>query len=446
MQEAMLQNTSDISALYDELFPIARSITGSGYRKSLAILRRYIPLETGQASSGQKVFDWTVPPEWNIRDAYLVKPDGSKFAELQKNNLHVVNYSIPVDLELSFDELDKQLHSIPKHPNWIPYVTSYYARNWGFCIADSDRTSLPRNGKYRAYIDSDLFDGSVDYGYYFLRSDQDEDAPIVLLSSYLCHPSMANNELSGPIVLCALYDRIRQWTKRKFTYLFVINPETIGSICFLHRFGDLLKEKMHAGLVLTCLGGPADKLSYKLSRNTNGPLDRIVRSLSSEGKLRLRNFDPSEGSDERQYCSPGFNLPVGQIARTVYGEFPEYHTSADDKSFVRLDKFPATIQEIEALLKLNEHNRVLVRKEPHCEIQLGKRGLYPSVNSPLHWGRSTDTIFDHKQQLKAISYLLSYSDGYHDLVDIAQISGLPLEYLSALLYVLESNDLYRQET
>jgi aminopeptidase-like protein len=242
---------------------------------------------------------------------------------------------------------------------------------------------------------------------------------------------MANNELSGPIVLAALYDRLSRWPDRRFDYLFIINPETIGSICFLHAHGKELAESMQAGMVLTCLGGPGERLSYKRSRMGHSSLDRLFHRLEKEGRCDIREFDPSEGSDERQYCAAAFNLPVGQIAKTTYGKYPEYHTSADDKEFVRLRCFTQTINQLESLLRIHEHCTPLQRMQPYCDIQLGKRGLYPNVNSPLTWSNSSsDSLFDRRQQLRAITYILSYADGNHDLIDVADMANIGLKELS----------------
>ena len=247
----MLENNLDIEHLFDELFPIPRSITGDGYRKSLQIISRFIPFEIERTLSGSKVFDWIVPPEWGIDDAYLMDPTGEKILDFKKNNLVVVNYSEPIDKIIEFEELDKNLHSIPDHPDWIPYVTSYYKRNWGFCITHRQRQEL-RPGKYHAVIKSSFVDGAVEYGYKYLRGSTASEVgerKLILISSYLCHPSLANNELSGPIILAALYERIAKWKNRRFDYLFVINPETIGSICFLHKHGEKIAKSMQDQII-----------------------------------------------------------------------------------------------------------------------------------------------------------------------------------------------------
>jgi aminopeptidase-like protein len=439
----MLTTAVEIESLFNALFPIPRSITGVGYRRSLQILSRYVPFEILKTPSGAHVFDWTVPDEWAIDEAYLLDPDGRRVVDFHENNLTVVNYSTPVDRVLDLNELQPHLHSIPEHPAWVPYVTSYYSKNWGFCLPHARRVSL-KTGNYRAVIRSSFTRGSVDCGYCHLRGGT--TGKLVLLSSYLCHPSMANNELSGPIILAALYNRLARWPRRRFDYLFVINPETIGSICFLHAFGKELSARMQAGLVLTCLGGPAKSLSYKPSRMDRSSLDRLFQQLEKEGRCTTRQFDPSDGSDERQYCAGRLNLPVGQIARTTYGKYPEYHTSADNKEFVQLDKFVETIDELEAILRTHEHCIPLERVEPHCEIQLGKRGLYPNVNAPSTWSDSSDSIIlDGRQQLRAITYILSYADGEADLIDVARMTGIKIDDLCKISAKLHERGLLKVE-
>lgn len=428
----MLQKNADVENLFDELFPLHRSITGPGYRQSVEIISRYIPFKIGKVFSGEKIFDWTVPPEWIIEDAYLIDPDGNKILDFKINNLAVLNYSEPIDRIMELDELNKNLHSIPEYPDWVPYVTSYYKKTWGFCLTDRQRQEL-KPGKYHVAIKSSFIDGAVEYGFVYLRGDianeQGGGRKLILISSYLCHPSLANNELSGPIVLAALYERIAKWKNRRFDYLFVINPETIGSICFLHKHGEEITKSIQAGLVLTCVGGPNQKLSYKKSRCGDSTLDRLFLQLEQEGEVEIREFDPTEGSDERQYCSSAFNLPVGQVAKTTYGSYPEYHTSADNKVFVELDRFLSTATKIENVLKIHEYLKPLERVEPYCEIQLGKRGLYPNINSPQTWVASSDSLMDDREQLKAIMYMLSYADGKHDLVDIAKLTKIKMENL-----------------
>jgi aminopeptidase-like protein len=439
-----LSNKENIELLFDRLFPIARSITGEGFRESLDILKEYVPLKAGKVASGTKVFDWTVPKEWKVDDAYLIAPDGEKILDFKKNPLALVNYSEPVDKEIELDELQSHLHSIVDSPNWTPYVTSYYKKTWGFCLTHNKRKQL-KNGSYRAVVKSSFIDGYVEYGHTLLKSNAGDSSkkPLILISSYLCHPNMANNELSGPIILAALYERISKWQTRRFDYLFLINPETIGSICYLYHHSDKLMDEMQAGLVLTCLGGPSHKLSYKKSRYGFSSLDKLFLLLNSNGLCDLRKFDPTSGSDERQYCAGTFNLPVGQLARTVYGSNPEYHTSADNKDFVQLDRFVETVAEIEEILKIHEYCKPLQRYEPNCEINLGRRNLYPNLNSPETRNHSTDSLIDSRASLDAIGFILSYADGNHDIFDISKISQIDIKYLTEHVQKLIDKNILR---
>lgn len=438
----MLDNVNEIEKLFDELLPIPRSITGKGYRESIEILRRFIPLCIEKIPSGTKVFDWTVPNEWVMHDGYILDPNGNKVVDYRINPLSVVNYSIRINKKICLQELKKHLHSIPSNPSWIPYVTSYYKENWGFCIPDDIKSNLPE-GDYQVFIDSDHIQGYVEYGFFLLKNNCNtkRNKNTILISSYLCHPNMANNELSGPILLAAIYQKLLLWERREYDYLFVINPETIGSICLLSKMGDHLKNVLTSGLVLTCMGGSNKKITYKLSRDGNSSLDLLFKQLYSEGECDLRSFDPSEGSDERQYCSSEFNLPVGQLAKTKYGSYPQYHTSADNKEFVKLETFPTTLLQVEKILKIHENLSPLKRYEPYCEIQLGKRGLYPNVNSPETWGQGSDNPLDTREQLKCIQYILSYSDERHNLLDIAKLTNINIGKLVEIADLLRKKEL-----
>lgn len=422
-----------LDQLFDELFPILRSITGPGLRRSLDIFARHMPLRVDIVPSGTAVFDWEVPPEWHLRAAKLFAPSGEVVADAARCNLHVVNYSAPVDATLSRAELEAHLHSLPDRPDAIPYVTSYYRRNWGFCIGDRVRRALP-DGTYRAVIDSEFRDGGVPFAECLLPG---ESAAEVVLTSYLCHPSLANNELSGPLVLLGLYRRLAAWPRRRFSYRFVLNPETIGSLCYLYRRSDHLARHMAAGIVLTCLGGPVERLSYKTSRRGDSVLDRCSRALAAEGRLLIREFDPTSGSDERQYCSPGFNLPMGQIARTLYAEYDGYHNSLDDKDFMSIDSLLASIDEIEGLLRTAEIAGRYRNLQPYGEPQLGRRGLYPTINAASTWGRSNDELADARNLLNTMLTLLNYADGEHAMLDIAARIGASVEELRPAIERLE---------
>ena len=409
----------NLEKTFDVLFPICRSITGNGYRKSFNIIKKFIPFKKYKYQTGKKVFDWEIPNEWNIKNAYVENLRGEKIIDFRKNNLHVVSYSTPINKIMNFSSLDKNLHSIKHQPNDIPYVTSYYKKNWGFCLSHNQRLKL-RSENYKVFIDSSLKKGFVEWGEHILKKtvkDNSIKKDTILISSYLCHPSMANNELSGPLIQILIYLKLKRIKKRRFNYLFAINPETIGSICLIHKNLKFLKENLLSGIVLTCLGGPEKKLSYKLSRAGNSVFDKEFIKMAKNKKIKIRKFDTG-GSDERQYCSSECNLPVGQLARTVYGENKEYHTSADDKKFVKLDMFEKTANEIFNFLKNNEKEIFPRRKQPYCEIQLGKRNLYPNINSPNTWNDSSDNILNSKDQLKIMKTILSNADGVSSLSNL----------------------------
>lgn len=400
-----------------------------------------MPLEITGVRSGTQVFDWLVPDQWSCRSARLTGPNGEVICDLATSNLHVVNYSEGVDATLPLSELEAHLHSLPNLPTAVPYVTSYYKRTWGFCLSHQKREQL-KEGMYRARIDADLAPGRVPLAHAFLEGDSSRE---ILLSSYLCHPSLANNELSGPIVLLGLYKRIARWPKRHHRFRFVLNPETIGSLCYLSLHGEHLRANLDAGLVLTCLGGPGH-LSYKASRKDDTTINRLARHWNQRGEaLALRPFTPSGGSDERQYCSPGFDLPVGQIARSIYGEYAGYHNSLDTKEFMTIEALVDGVDRLEAFLKELDHVGPWRNLSPHGEPQLGRRGLYPSMNSAQTWQTSSDSVFDGRVILERILYVLSYSDGEHDLVDIAERCRCAVSDLIPVVRRLEEAGLLRQE-
>lgn len=423
-------NYTKINKIFDELFPICRSITGAGYRKSLNILSRYIKFKKLKYPSGKKIFDWVVPKEWVINDAYI-ETNEKKIVDFKKNNLHLVNYSIPVNKTMKLKELNLHLHSLKKYPKIIPYVTSYYKRNFGFCIQHELRKKLKKQN-YKVVINSKFINGNVINGLSELKGSSKK---IILISSYLCHPSLANNELSGPLVMLGLYDKIKRWKNRQYTYQFLINPETIGSLCFLSDYQNPLKKNLDSGLVLTCLGGPKKKLSYKKSRVGNSSLDRLFENLYRDNKVLIREFNPTEGSDERQYCSSELNLPVGQVARTIYATQYQYHNSADNKNFMKVSQVMKSINEIEKILKLNDSLITLKRYIPFGELQLGKRDLYPNINSYHTKNDSSDKILKNRKQLKILQYILSYADGKNNIVDISNISGFKIGEIKNVLNI-----------
>lgn len=429
--------TELLDGLFDELFPLLRSITGEGLRQSFAILSREMPLTMDSVPTGTQVFDWEVPPEWRLRRARLTGPDGAVYADAARSNLEVVNYAMPVDRPLTLEELQPHLHSLPHLPGAVPYVTSYYKRNWGFCLTDAVRRTMPP-GVYHAQIDSEFVAGGVPFGQAVLPGENPAE---ILITSYLCHPSLANNELSGPLAALALYRRLARWPRRRFTYRFVIHPETIGSLCFLHRWGDHLRQRVRAGLVLTCVGGPREKLSYKLSRRGDTLLDRLVRAQPD--RCDVRDFDPTGGSDERQYCSPGFNLPVGQFARTIYGQYDGYHNSLDSKEFMGIDRVSESAATLEALLQDLDLAGEFANQAPFGEPQLGRRGLYPTINSAETWKASNDSVMDSRTFLNRLLTVLNWSDGEHPMLDIAAKAGVPLAALQPVIERLEEKGLLK---
>lgn len=434
-----------LDCLFDELFPLMRSITGPALRESLEILQEEIPLEIRSVASGTEIFDWEIPPEWRIREAYLIGPDGKRYADLEKSNLSVVNYSSPVDEHLPLSELKSHLHTNSAVPDAIPYVTSYYERTWGFCLPYDTYKSLPE-GEYHAYIDSEFIDGELTYGHTIVEGESDEE---VLLSSYLCHPSMANNELSGPLVLTALYNRLKDWRENHYTYRFVLAPETIGSLAYLSEYGHHLQEHLISGAVLTCLGGPKDRVSFQQSRRGDSLLDKTVSNHQKYGaeKLEIRPFTPVGGSDERQYCSPGFDLPVGQFARTVYGQYDAYHSSNDDKEFMGVTKLTESTDTVERILQSLEYAGSFINTNPFGEPMLSKHDLYPSTNSPETWDDSSDDIRgDERRFLNAVLQVLNYSDGQRALVDIASKYEKSVADLIPVIEVLQSKGLIRRNT
>ena len=406
-----------LNQLFDELFPICRSITGPGICDSLAIVAKHLPLTMHRFPTGTRVFDWEVPPEWHIRAARLTGPDGKNIADFTRTNLAVMNFSEPVDKRLPLEALRPHLYTLPDLPDTTPYVTSYYRKNWGFCLPQEQADRLGP-GMYHALIDAEHVDGHLQLGEAVIEGESDQE---ILLSTYLCHPSLANNELSGPLTMVDIYRRLSSWPRRHFTYRFVIAPETIGSLAYLSLRGDHLRDTVVGGLVLTCTGGPAPGLSYKTSRRENAQMDLLVAHLQRQEALKvdIRPFDPTDGSDERQYCSPGFNLPIGQMARTTYGTYDGYHNSRDDKAFMGIDPVIATAAAVEGLLHAFEWSGRFLNLSPHGEPQLGKRNLYPNVNSEDTREDSTDALTDKRTFLNRLLTILSYSDGEHSMLWIA---------------------------
>ncbi|MEX0806636.1 MAG: DUF4910 domain-containing protein, partial [Candidatus Binatia bacterium] len=364
---------NEMYGLMEELFPICRSITGDGVRASLAIIKRHVPLEIHEVPSGARVFDWTVPKEWNIRGAHVKDSSGRKIIDFQDSNLHVLSYSMPIRARLSIKELKEHLYTAPEHPEWIPYRTSYYKDNWGFCLSHNQLLELAE-GEYDVLIDSSLQDGHLTYGEYFLKGQTDEE---VLISTHICHPSLANDNLSG-VALAVFLARHLHQNSLRYSYRFLFTPGTIGSITWL-SLNEHQASRIKHGLVLACVGD-AGKITYKKSRRENADIDRAVIQVLKDARepYEICGFSPY-GYDERQFCSPGFNLPIGCFMRTPHGRFLEYHTSADDLRLVRPESLADSFAKCLAVLQLLEQNQTYVNRNPKCEPQLGKRGLYSHI-------------------------------------------------------------------
>lgn len=380
------KNKLKIYKLKEQLFPICRSITGNGLRESLKIISKEIPLNILEIPTGTKAFDWEVPKEWNIKDAYVKDLKGNKIIDFKKSNLHILGYSTPFQGIISHEELMEHIYTLPEIPEAIPYLTSYYKERWGFCL-EHQRLKELNQDKYEIFIDSELKNGSMSIGEGFIKGKIDKE---VLLSTYLCHPSMGNNELSGPIVQTLLYNwLLERKDKLKYSYRFLYLPETIGSITYLSLFGENLKKNVVAGYVINCIGDRG-KFTYKKSRQGNSLADKaalnILNNLNED--FNLYEWFPA-GSDERQYCSLGFNLPIGSLMRSMYGTYKEYHTSLDNLDFIPLEELYKSFEIYKKILMNIEINEKLEAVHKNCEPKLDKRGLYPTLGSQKE---TTDSI------------------------------------------------------
>jgi aminopeptidase-like protein len=390
------------------LYPICRSITGDGVRKSLQILQQHIPLKMHEISTGTPIFDWVVPKEWNLRDAWVKNAEGEKVIDFQKSNLHLLNYSIPIHQKMPLVELKKHLFSLPDRPDWIPYRTSYYKETWGFCLTHNTLESL-EEGEYEVYIDSSLEVGYLTYGEYFLPGETDEE---VLFSCHCCHPSLCNDNLSGMVLATFLAKHLSRYPRR-YSYRFVFIPGTIGSIAWLSQNEHRVSRIKH-GLVVAGVGD-AGNLTYKKSRRGDAEIDRAVTHvLKHSGQpYEIQDFSPY-GYDERQYCSPGFNLPVGSLTRTPFNCYPEYHTSADNLDFVRPANLADSLAKYLAVIDVLENNGTYLNTNPKCEPQLGKRGLYGNFG-----GKKNTKINE-----MAMLWVLNLSDGTNSLLEISDRANI----------------------
>lgn len=414
-------------AFMERLYPICRSITGDGVRQTLAILQEINPLEIFEVPSGEAVFDWTVPKEWNIKDAWIKNSRGEKVVDFQEHSLHILNYSTPIHKKMNWEELKSHIYTLPDQPEWIPYRTSYYNENWGFCMRHKD-FELLGEGEYEVFIDSSLEEGSLTYGELFIPGKSEEE---VLFSTHICHPSLANDNLSGMLVCSMLASWLRE-RENRYSYRFVFIPGTIGAITWLAKNEEKTGNIKH-GLVAPLLGDEGS-FTYKKSRRGDTEIDRMVAHvLKVEGLAHeVREFSPY-GYDERQYCSPGFNLAVGNLCRTPYSEFPEYHTSGDNLEFVKNDSLEESLAILKKIVGALEANQTYVNLSPKCEPQLGKRGLYDAT------GGSSNV----KDARMAMLWLLNQCDGTNDLLQISIKSGYSIELLEEVVQILLAKGLLK---
>lgn len=404
---AAVDTGREMYELIADLYPIWRSITGEGVRRTLAKIAARIPLEVHEVPSGTKVLDWTVPREWNIRDAYIKNAGGERIVDWRQNPLHVLGYSVPVKGRFSLEELMPHLYSAPQYPEWIPFRYSYYNENWGFCLPHNQLERL-EDGEYEVCIDSTLEDGSLTYGECFLPGESTDE---VLISAHVDHPAMCNDNLSGIAVATFLAESLARRENRRLSYRFIFIPTTIGSITWLARNEHRVGHIKH-GFTITCVGDEGG-FTWKETRRGNMPIDRAMKVAMKESgeRFQFREFSPF-GFDERQFCSPGFNLPVGSLLRTPAHDYPENHTSADNLDIMVPEKLEGSLRLCENALAILEGDAKYLNTQPYAEPQLGKRGIYRKIGGPIP-----------DQSLIHLFWVLNYSDGGHSLLDIAEKSG-----------------------
>jgi aminopeptidase-like protein len=419
--------------MYDlakRLFPICRSITGDGVRKTLAMLKEVCPsMNIFEVATGTKVFDWEIPKEWNIKDAWIKDSDDNIIVDFKLNNLHVVGYSIPVNHKVDLEELKNHIYTEPEQPDVIPFVTSYYKKNFGFCMSENQKNSLKKD-IYHMFIDSELKDGSLTYGEITIPStDPQENTKEIFLSTYICHPSMANNELSGPCVTIYLAKWISEMKYRRYNYRIVFIPETIGSITYLNRNFEIMKKNIIAGFNISCVG---DNLtfSYIASRYGNTLADKAARNVLQYYYPEYKSYSYlKRGSDERQYNAPGIDLPLCTICRSKYGEYPEYHTSADNMNFISAEGLEGAYEVYRKCIIALENNFFYMTNFL-CEPQLGKRGLFPTISQK-----------GSLNNVRTMMDLLSYSDGHNDLIDISNIINVSIDEILPIAQELLNNNI-----
>lgn len=408
------ENGKTMYQLAAKMFPICRSITGNGFRESLEMLREAVPeIQVYEVPTGTAVFDWTVPKEWNIRGGGIYRLNGDKVIDFKDSDLHIVGYSLPIDKVVSREELLEHVYTMPDQPDWIPYVTSYYKERWGFCMTENQKQTLT-DEEYHVVIDSTLEDGSLTYGELIVPGQTDDE---ILFSSYLCHPSMANDDLSGPVVLTELMKYVLQMKDRRYTYRFVINPETIGAITYISRNIDALLKHVKAGFVLSCVGDDRT-YSYLATKYGDTLTDRVMQNVLKFHFPEYKKYSfLDRGSDERQYGSAGVNLPVCGFCRSLYTKYPEYHTSADNMDLISPEGLQGAYDVMVKVIMALENNYHYTMT-CQCEPQLGKRGLYPTIS----YRGSHDSV-------NVIRDFTAYADGSHDLIDISNIINVPIDIL-----------------
>lgn len=408
-----MPNARSAFELIETILPICRSITGPGVRETFKHLQRYLPLEISEVPSGTPAFDWEVPPEWTVREAYIADSTGRHVVDFASNNLHLVSYSIPVRRRMTLKALRPHLHTLPDHPEWIPHRTSYYAKNWGFCMAHRQLQALPED-EYEVVIDSELAPGSLTYAECVIPGNTAEE---FILFTHTCHPSLCNDNASGIALLTAFGVALRG-RRPQLTFRLVFAPSTIGSIVWLARNESTI-PKVRAGLVVSSVADSA-ALTYKRSRRATAEIDFIaagaVRAL--DPRSRVIDFSPA-GYDERQFCSPGFDLPVGRLTRSMERGYPEYHTSADDLKLVRMESLAESFLALARIAESVDANRRFVSLNPKCEPRLGKRGLFGEVGGNVR----------RSERERAALWLLGWADGLHGIRDIAAVTGIAVHVL-----------------
>jgi len=441
----------ELSSLMKTLFPICRSITGNGVRQTLKILKNEINLKIIEVPSGTKVFDWKIPDEWNIKDAYVKDSDGKRIIDFKKSNIHILNYSMPINKKITSKFLKEHLYTLPEKPNSIPYVTSYYKKNWGFCVAHNTLDSF-NDDHYDVCINSTLKKGSLTYGEYFKKGQVSDE---ILISTYVCHPSLCNDNLSG-VVVATLLAKYLSKVETYFSYRFLFIPETIGAITWLSKNKKNL-NKIKSGLVLSCVGGNGI-YTYKKTRQNDSVIDKLAENVlkKSNKSFKIKNFFPY-GSDERQFCSPGINLPIGVFMRTQYYEFKEYHTSDDNldsikkfalndslimlyKIILEVENKKHSFKKIKKLTKPKSKDESYLNLNPNCEPQLGRRKLYRNISK----SRLVDKNNSENLQELSICWILNLSDGFHSLKEISKKSNINLKLLRRTSKLLLEKNLLKK--